>query len=154
MAAIQNDVVAEVGRAIIVAVAPQELPLFRPISEAFFKDPGRARPRGRGRDDILGFGTVEASLLTPVVLTMVTHVGMFLVEEIGKGVAAATGAIIQEQIKRLFRREHGAISLQPKQLAEVRRIALATAQEFSMPDANAKQLADALICQLTIGNPE
>jgi hypothetical protein len=84
--AIENDVVAEVARALIVAVAPQELPLFHSVSEAFFKDPARVRPRGRGNDDVLGFGTVEATLLTPIVLTMVTHVGMYLAEEIGKDI--------------------------------------------------------------------
>jgi hypothetical protein len=64
MTAIENDIVAAVGRRANRRVAPQELPLFRSISGAFFKDPGRARPRDRGRDDVLGFGTVEATLLT------------------------------------------------------------------------------------------
>ena len=38
--------------------------MFSVHQRASFKDPGRARPRDRGRDDVLGFGTVEATLLT------------------------------------------------------------------------------------------
>jgi hypothetical protein len=153
MAAIENDVVAEFGRAVIVEVAPQELALFPSVSAAFFKDPRRARPRGRSSDDVLGFGTVEMTLLTPVVLTMATHVGLYLAEEIGKEMVSATKSMIEDQIKRLLRREPGAVSLRPPQLAEVRRVALSTAQQFAMPEADAKQLADALIGRLAISDP-
>jgi hypothetical protein len=153
MAAIEKDIIAGFGRELVVAVAPQEVPLFHSVSEAFFKDPRRARPRRRGSDDLLGFGTVEATLLTPIVLTIVTRVGMYLAEEIGKDIVTATKSMIEDHIKRLFRREPGAVSLQPPQLAEVRRIALSTAQQFAMPEANARELADVLVGRLAINDP-
>jgi hypothetical protein len=152
MEVVNKEVVAEVSRTLVGALAPHEMPLFGPVSEAYFKNPKGAASRGRARDDILGFGATDAELLIPVVLSALTYVGQFLAKEIGKSLTAATASLIQDQVKRLLRREPAAVTLQPAQLAEVRRIALTTAQQFRLSDTRAAQLADALVGHLAIGH--
>jgi hypothetical protein len=152
METVNNEVVAEVGRTLVGALVPHQLPLFVPISKAFFKDPKGALAQGRARDDIMGFGAAEAELLIPVVLSALTQVGLFLAREVGKRLAVTTASIIEEQVKRLLRGEPGAITLQPAQRAEVRRIAFEVGRQFRLSNARATQLADALVDQLGIGS--
>jgi hypothetical protein len=150
METVNNEVVAEVGRTLVGVLAPHQLPIFGPISKAFFNDPQGALARGRARDDVLGFGAADAELLIPVVLSALIQVGLFLAKEVGKNLAAATASMIEEQVKRLLRREPGAVTLQPAQRAQVHRIAFEVGRQFRLSNARAKQLADAVAGQLDI----
>lgn len=66
----QQDLVASVAREIVGEVAPRELALFRPLSQAYFKDPEKTLKGGGGSDKMLGFGSVAAvgALRTPLIL--------------------------------------------------------------------------------------
>ena len=66
----QQQVVSDAARKVIADMAPQELALFRPLSQAFFKDPDKTLKGGGGSDKMLGFGGMASigSLLTPAVL--------------------------------------------------------------------------------------
>jgi hypothetical protein len=86
------------------------------------------------------------------VLSALTQVGLFLAREVGKRLAVTTASMIEEQVKRLLRGEPGAITLQPAQRAEVRRIAFEVGRQFRLSNARATQLADALVDQLGIGS--
>src|SRR5256885_10697632 len=71
----QRDLIAEMSRDIVADVAPDELPLFRMNSTAYFKNPKKALESREGQDEALGFG-IEAMvpLLTPVIIAVVTEV--------------------------------------------------------------------------------
>src|SRR2546428_10797709 len=55
----QRDLIAEMSRDIVADVAPDELPLFRMNSTAYFKNPKKALEAREGQDDTLGLG-IEA----------------------------------------------------------------------------------------------
>lgn len=62
----QNQLIADLARDLTAKVAPQELPLFRANSEAYFNDPEKAIKGQASKDDILGFGIGEvAAFVTP-----------------------------------------------------------------------------------------
>jgi hypothetical protein len=64
-----DELVALLARAAVERAAPEELPLFRATSSAYFEDPG-ALERQASKDDMLGFGPgAVVVLLTPVALT-------------------------------------------------------------------------------------
>jgi hypothetical protein len=67
---VDQHVLADFARGIVADVAPQELPLFRPLSQAYFKDPARTLKGGGGADKMLGFGGMAAvgTLMTPMIL--------------------------------------------------------------------------------------
>jgi len=61
--------IAEVARALVAQVAPQELPLFRTLSKAYFAHPDKPIPFDGGRDNPLGFGQGgRVSVATPAIL--------------------------------------------------------------------------------------
>jgi hypothetical protein len=148
MAALDDDVLTEVGCQLVDELAPRELPLSRSVSEAFVENRRRVRGLTGSRDDILSFGWTEAAFLTPVVLTALHRTSTYLAEAVLKELATATANAIKDHVKRLFCREPGAINLQKPQLAEIHRIALATAREFRLSDGRATLLADALVARL------
>ncbi len=78
-----NQLVIDLGRDLISRIAPQEIPIFRANSEAYFKDPQKTLSARAGKDETLGFGIGEAAaFLTPVVLAVTTEVIKFLAEEV------------------------------------------------------------------------
>ena len=71
----QNQLVRDLAFAQITDIAPQEIPLFRANSEAYFKDPEKALAEQRGKDEMLGFGGSEAvTFITPILLAVLTGV--------------------------------------------------------------------------------
>ena len=76
MSAVPSDdaLVEALARSAVEQVAPEELPLFRATSEAYFADPSSLEP-GRSRDDMLGFGVDAALVLvSPVALQVAKEV--------------------------------------------------------------------------------
>jgi hypothetical protein len=148
-----KEAVLEASRAVIGTVAPDELPLFPEISEAFFKAPPSVR-RGRAWTRFFGMGAAEAELLIPIVLSALTQIALFLAEEVGKElakkIAGVTASAIWEQVRRVLRREPSVITLQRAQLDEIHRLALLTARNFKVREAKARQLADALVERLNV----
>ena len=73
-AAADDALVADLARAVVEQTAPEELPLFRATSEAYFDDPDVAERSGCG-DEMLGFGVDAALVLvTPVALSVARDV--------------------------------------------------------------------------------
>ena len=68
--AAQQQAIAELAREVVAEVAPREVPLFRPLSQAYFKDPQKTLKGGGGADKMLGFGGMSAAgtLMTPIIL--------------------------------------------------------------------------------------
>jgi hypothetical protein len=155
----QNQLIADLARDIVAQIAPQELPLFRATSAAYFKNPEKALKKQTGKDEMLGFGAGEmVPLLTPVVLAVITEVVTFLTVEVKKAVAAESASLISEQVKNLFKKFHpeGEIGqrdpaqLTHEQLARVHKLAYERFLQLKLPETQADRLADAITaCLIT-----
>jgi len=63
----ERELIVEVSRDVVAAVAPEQMVLFRPMSTAYFDAPDRLAQAPK--DDLLGFGAGDAVVaLTPVAL--------------------------------------------------------------------------------------
>jgi hypothetical protein len=153
-----RQLITDLSRDLVAAVAPQEMPVFRPVSTAYFDDPERLTRGARGRDDMLGFGVGEVSVfLTPVALAVMTEVVAYLKGELARLLAHEASASVEDLVKALFRRfrppdaESRRIpGLNREQLTEVRRIAFKKAREMHIGEERAGLLADATVGSLVL----
>jgi hypothetical protein len=164
---IDNQLVSDVARELVLQLAPQELPLFRANSAAYFQDPEKALAGQKGKDEMLGFGSGEVVVfLTPIALTVATEVVKFLVEEVKKSAKDESSAIIGDMVKRVFKKfklaekkddkkkdeKKTSPALTPDQLGQVRDIALRKARQLKLSEARAKLLADAVVGSLAVNS--
>lgn len=152
---IDMQLVTDLARDFVVKTAPQEVPLFRANSEAYFKDPQKALQRQTGKDEMLGFGDgAVITLLTPIVLTVMSEVVKFLMEEVKKSVKAEGAGAINQAVKSLFQKfrpqDAKAPALTPEQLEQVRKIAIEKARQLKLSDDKAALLADSIAGSLAI----
>ena len=158
--ATQHQLAADVARDLVSQVAPEEMPLFRATSEAYFKDPQQVLKEHMGKDDMLGFGTGEVmSLVTPVAVAVSVEVIRFVTEEVTTSFKAESAVVIAALVKSLFKKYRPILEreakptsspLTPEQLREVHAIALTKARQLKLSEAKAKTLADALVGDLVV----
>lgn len=153
-AATPDDLVAALARAAVERAAPEELPLFGPMSEAYLADPA-ALESGKQRDEMLGFGVEAAAMLvTPVALQVARDVLGFLHEQLRERAREQGESAIDRIIARLVGKkdaEEGAApvdTLTDEQLAQVRTLALEKARTLKLSEAKATLLADSLVGSL------
>jgi hypothetical protein len=153
----ENRIAADVARALIREEAPQEIPIFKANSEAYFKNPARVLAQQTpGKEDMLGFGVAEATtFLTPVVLAVMGEVVTFLIAEVKKAFEKEGSSRIEQTVRNLFRKLRGpeekpAVTLTQDQLREVHKRAFAKALMLKLSDARARQLADAIVSDLVL----
>jgi hypothetical protein len=151
-----RDLVTAVAAAVVEQVEPDELAVFDETAEEYFEDP-RAVLDPRRRDEAVGFG-IDAALLTPVVLAVVTPV----VDYLSGLVVEATGAGIRPNLVRMIRRlfrirdDEPAAAAEPpaltaQQVEQVRSIAYARACDVGLEEPRARLLADAVAGGVRIG---
>jgi hypothetical protein len=141
---------------VVAAVAPEEIPLFRPLSDAYFDHPDRL-PR-RPKDEMLGFGVGEFVVpLTPVALMVVSETLVYLRGELAKSAARHAAGALEAELKALLRRFHtgdrppeSVPALSPQQLAEVRRRVIERARRMGLSEARAGLLGDAVVGSLAL----
>ncbi len=160
----EQEAVAAMSRALIGAVAPGELPMFRANSAAFFANPERALKPVKGKDEMIGFGVAEAAaFLTPVAMAMVAESVKFVIEEIKKSAKAESASLISAWVKKLFTRMSPTspaaatpVSAAPapagpeltrEQLDRLRRVAVEKARQY-VDEQQANRLADELVGRL------
>jgi hypothetical protein len=163
--AVEDALVAQLARSAVSQTAPEELPLFRATSEAYFKDPESLKRKGSG-DELLGFGVDSAIvLMTPVALTVARDVLNFLVEQVRAQAREHGKDTIDRLADRLL--GHGSSStaqsvtadssgaadpetpeLTDEQLDQVRAFALEKAQQLKLAPDKAELLADSLVGSL------
>lgn len=158
----QEQLIAELAREQVERVAPQELPLYRATSKAYFENPEKM-VEGE-QDRMLGFGVeIGVAFLTPIVLSVTTEVFKFLADEVTKSVAAEGSGVIHDLVKKMFKRfrptrpSEAAQTPPPltfEQVAQVRQLAFDKARKLNVSEAQAGLLADSLIGSLvTTGRP-
>jgi hypothetical protein len=153
---VDHQLIAQVARELVSDMAPQELPLFRANSEAYFKNPEQALAGQPAKDDMLGFGAGEATVfLTPVVLAVATEVVKFVTEEVKKSAQAEGSALVGDAVKAMFKKlrppekeKKTPPPLTAEQLAQVRAIALKKARQLKLSEDRARILADSVVGSL------
>lgn len=154
----EAQLIAELARDLISQTAPQELPLFRANSEAFFTNPEKLLAGQKGKDEMLGFGVGEAiTMMSPAILMVTSEIVKFLIDELKKTVKDESSALIGETVKKMFKKfrpeekkENAPSPLTPEQLAQVRELALKKARQLKLSDERCKLLADALVGSLAV----
>ncbi len=156
----RNQLVADLARDIVAQTAPQELPLFRATSAAYFNNPNQVLRRRDGKDQMLGFGAGEAVLmLTPTVLVIVNQVVTFVITEVQKAVAQESSSLLDDFVKKMFKKyrptdeQNAPPPLTSAQLLKVHQLAYEEAGRLALPDAQAKLLADSIVGTLAISSP-
>jgi hypothetical protein len=153
-AAQSDELVAALARATVEKAAPEELPLFRATSEAYFEDP-QALARSGGKDQMLGFG-VDATmvLLTPIVLQVAKDVIGFLGEQLRERAGEQGEGAIDRVIARIVNRNGGDGGAEPvaeltsEQLEQVHALAIKKGRALKLSDERATLLADSLVGSL------
>ena len=103
--AVDEELIASVAREQVAQLAPQELPLFRAQSAAYFEDPQKALQGDRAGEDMLSFGPeVAFALLTPVILSVTSTVLGAVAEELAKTLGEESRGVVGDLVRRLFRR--------------------------------------------------
>ncbi len=155
-AAPSDELVAALARATIEKAAPEELPLFRATSEAYFEDPQALEQKG-GKDEILGFGVDAALLLiTPVALQVARDVIGFLGEQLRERAREQGEGAIDRLIARLVNPNSGEGDAEPveelteEQLEQVRALAIKKGRALKLSDERATLLADSLVGSLAL----
>jgi hypothetical protein len=157
VSAVPSDdaLVEALARSAVEQVAPEELPLFRATSEAYFADPSSLE-QGRSRDDMLGFGVDAALVLvSPVALQVAKEVIGFVVAQFREAAAEEGEGAIKRLVARLVHRDTEETSddepvpeLTDEQLEQVRTLALEKARSLRLSDSKATLLADSLVGSL------
>jgi hypothetical protein len=159
--AVDDALVAELARSAVSKAAPEELPLFRATSEAYFENP-EALAAQRSGDNMLGFGVESALLLvTPVALAVSRDVLSFVVEQLRSQAHEHGKEVIDRLVARLLHRGEKPAAetavaeadaeppeLTEEQLEEVRKIALEKARQLKLAPDKAELLADSLVGSL------
>ena len=150
-----DQMAAEFGRAFVARTAPQELPLYRSISESYLRNPENVAGTSRGKDEMLGFGMGEAvTYLTPVLLPVLSSVFKFLADELKSSLHDQH--LVGDLLKRVLGKAQspsvpdGGPSLTREQLAQVRKLAFDRAMELKLKDTQASLLADSIVGSLAV----
>ena len=154
----QNQLISDLSRDIVMRIAPQELPLFRSTSTAYFQKPDTMFKNTKDKDQVLGFGAGETiAMMTPSVLVIVTQVVQFVSTELQKSVATESSSLIADLVKKMFKKFRVAdgkqevqdpTPLTKEQLAYVHKMAYEEANRLMRSDAKAHVLADAIVGSL------
>jgi hypothetical protein len=155
------DQVTEVARDVIRQMAPEELPVFDSVAEAWLADGGLQRA-GKSPGASVGFG-VEEVLLTELTFPIIAAA-------VGEVLGNVAEERVWERIKRWVRRRGAAATVQAdgtgaakssesatrdvltgQQARAVRDACERQARTLGMPAAKAKVLADAVLGSLTYG---
>jgi hypothetical protein len=167
----EQAIIEGLAHSAVEEIAPEELPLFGPTSEAYF-DPARGTPAGAKSDEMLGFGVDAAAamvLVTPVALEAAKSVVGFVVAELQTAFKDEAKPMIQALVKRLLHRgakpagvpegkagEAGdqaaakpaadePLPFTQVQLDELHKVALKTAERMGMERDKASVVADAIV---------
>lgn len=156
---VDDLLVEELARSAVSRAAPEELPLFRATSEAYFENPDGLAAQRSG-DEMLGFGVDAALVLvTPVALAVSRDVLNFVVEQVRAQAREHGKEVIDRLAARLLHRgakpttetpaaEHDPPDLTEEQLEEVRTLALEKARQLKLAPDKAELLADSLVGSL------
>ena len=146
---------ADIARAAVSQLAPEELALFDVTWPAYLASPARIRARGRRQDDMIAFGVdMVVPLVTAAALTAAGAALQLIAERAGE----SFGRRVLRRLRQLLRRGRqpaavsGAVDLTPEMITRIRQVAHRQALAFDLSDERAGLLADAIVGGLV--NPD
>jgi hypothetical protein len=149
----RNETVVRVARDAVAELAPEELAGFDVAAEAYLAAPGRVRRR-LSKDDPLGFGVEEVSvLLSPVALAVTQSTLQNLAQDAARSSLKAVGARLRRIWPRRQEAPRASTPLNPGQLADLRSTAIEKGSQMGLDDRRAALLADAIIGRLVSRGP-
>ncbi len=155
-----DELVRDLARVMVVEAAPDELPVFPALADAYFADPARALRAPRRRDsrgDPLEFGAAEVVVLvTPVAIAVASGVVQDLAAELARNAATR----VTQAVRRLLRLADGeraqpgevGLALTGERCAEIRANVFDTAVAYGLSQDEAGLLADAVVGRLARGD--
>jgi len=172
----QQEMVADLARSVVQALAPEELPGFSACQEAFFGNAGGSLEDRTREAALRGFGpSGAAKVVAPVALAVAAEVVAFILNEIKKTLKQEAASAISAFVKRWLARlrstdrtgEPGAQAgsegerLEPDalpelssgQMAQIYVLAVETARQLRLSGHEAARLADATVRSLAAGEP-
>ncbi|MGF6540314.1 hypothetical protein [Paraburkholderia youngii] len=153
---VDQNLIGDVARDVLMQIAPHEVPLFEATSVAYFANPQNAIKSTRAKASALGFGVDPFSiLLTPFVLQVVSEVVPMLGSIAKKATEAAIGEEVSRTVKCMFKRFHDenadpAAVLSHEQLVEIHLSVMDAARKLKLPTDKARALADAVVVQFVV----
>lgn len=169
----EKQLITGLAREIIAEIAPQELPMFRAQSAAYFEDPEQAIKNQAGKDDVLGFGSgAAAAFVTPAVLALAPVIINFVKEAARESIQGEAKDLINKAVQSIFKKikpaekekenkddarqsakDDAPLTLSPDQLLKLRELVVAQALVLRLSEKTAVTLADAFIGRLVMSAP-
>jgi hypothetical protein len=148
----EKQLVESIARDLVSQFAPQELPTFSVISEAYYNNPEKMRKGLSGKEEILGLDIVGTTslILTPIILAIVDAIIKSLSEEIAESSFLKRLLVKLHLAKKEEKKVTVPFSFTPAQLRKVRDTAATQAIQFKLPRKQAELLADSLIGKLSL----
>jgi hypothetical protein len=101
----QEQLVEALAKDLVAQIAPQELPLFRATSQAYFQNSNRLFKDQEPKDEMLGFGVGESvTLLTPFILSILVEIVKYLSNEFASTVKTEGASYLNEMVKQSFQK--------------------------------------------------
>jgi hypothetical protein len=159
----QDQLISDLAHDLVTQISPQELPLFRANSTAYFQNPEKTLKGQKGKDEMLGFGAGEAiTFMTPIILAVTTEVISFISQELKSSLETESSSFINDAVKGLFKKFHSTDNekkerakippLTPKQLTQVKKLAIQKAHQLKLADDKAILLADLITGSLAVAS--
>jgi hypothetical protein len=139
----EQGAIEALARATVEQVAPEELPLFGPTTQAYF-DPSRAQGDDGHADEMLGFGidaAAAAVLVTPVALEAARSTIAFIVGELQAAFKDEAKPMIRSLMRRLLGRDDADDAKGEPEAAEASPEATTDAEEPAEPAAKSRAKA-------------
>jgi hypothetical protein len=160
---LENQLIAELSRRVVTEVAPEERRAFKPISEAYFKNPEKTLKGESGEDELIGFGIGEiALLLTPIILEIVKEVLKDVLKDSIKSSITKNAPTLLEKLKAFLGQLFGddspqstspqyvqlLLPLNQEQLIQARQRAYEKAIQLGVDANKASLIADSVVTSL------
>ena len=148
----QHNLAMDVARGVVTELANKELADFEETAEEYWRNPRRVRGLYRDGDDVLGFGGLEAAIITPAALYITTEVVRFLLESAKGGLGELIGDFFKDLVGRGPKQKSDAREADSslpqftaEQLEQAHRVGRKAAKELGLPDAKTELVVNAVI---------
>jgi len=160
---IENQLITEISRKVVIDIARGEKRAFNAISEAYFKNPEKVLKGEGGKDGLLNFGIGElAILLTPIILEVVKEVLKDILKDAVKAPIQNHGSTLFKKIRiffgKLFRVSSSQVSqpqhlqllinLSKNQIEQIHQRAYESSLKLGVDTNKATQIANSIISNL------
>jgi len=151
----QRKLATDVARGVVTELVNTELADFEETAEEYWHNPRRVRGLYRDGDDVLGFGGLDAAIITPAVLYITTEVVRFLLESAKGGLGELIGDFFKTligpspQARADTQAAYRSVrQLTPAQLDGARKAGRKAAKDLGLPQVKADLLVNAVVMHL------